>query len=339
MKKLTIKQELGQFFSKNEELIKDHIKYISSNDILIDPFAGAKDLLKFFENKHEAYDIVPLDETIIYNDSIKNPPSYKGKFIITNPPYLASNKTDKYQDIFNKYETDDLYKVSVYTFIPEAEKGIIILPTGMWFNEKNKSFRKKFLSTFTVYEVSVFNKQMFKDTTYSVCSFFFERKTADNHKIKFKIIDINDNINYIDLNFSKENEYSIINDIYKNLYKSNLPLKIGRYTEDNKKGLTNIKLNCLDNINSKIFASIDEPFKGILTDRAFMTFTISGIELNNEQQKLLVDKFNEELNNLRLIYQDSFLSNYRNAGRKRISFNFAYMLMEHLIAKIFESNN
>jgi hypothetical protein len=335
MKNLTIKQELGQFFSSNEELIKDHIKYVSKDDLLIDPFAGMKDLLKFFDNRHEAYDIMPMLDDIIYNDSINNPPSYKGKFIITNPPYLASNKTDKYADLFEKFNTDDLYKVSVYTFIPEAEKGIIILPTGMWFNERNQSFREKFLSTFTVYEVSVFNKQMFKDTSYSVCSFYFERKNISKHNIKFKIIDVNNNIDYIELSFSKENNFSIINDVYKTFKKYKNKLSVGRYTEGNIKGLTKIKLDCLDNINSKIKCYIDEPFKGIETDRAFITFTINGITLTLNDQNIIVNEFNKRLNKLRVLYQDSFLSNYRNNGRKRISFGFAYALIEDIISDLF----
>ena len=73
---------------------------------------------------------------------------------------------------------------------------------------------------------------------------------------------------------------------------------------------------------------------GINTDRAFLTFTLTGEELSGEEEVLLVNMFNEELERMRMLYSDAFLSNYRNAGRKRISFTFAYKLFAHCLVKI-----
>jgi hypothetical protein len=42
----------------------------------------------------EIYDIEPKQSYIIQRDTLKNPPNYDGKFILTNPPYIARNKNE-----------------------------------------------------------------------------------------------------------------------------------------------------------------------------------------------------------------------------------------------------
>ena len=73
MTNLNKKKELGQFFSENFELIEKHQKQIKPDDILIDPFCGHMDLLKFFDNKKIGLDIDPSIDGAVYNDSLKNP--------------------------------------------------------------------------------------------------------------------------------------------------------------------------------------------------------------------------------------------------------------------------
>lgn len=326
---MSIKKELGQFYSKNEELLVDFIDKITPEDLLIDPFAGELDLLKQFNNKYEAYDVVPMENCIV-NDSLKTPPSYKGKFIITNPPYLALNKASTNLEIFNQYDTDDLYKAALLSFLPEGEQGIIIIPAGFWFNERNSEIRTKFLTQFVVENVTVFNKQMFSDTTYAVCSFYFKRKETDRQQIKFKLLGNNNTVKTIELEYGKFNNYSILSDVEMTLKKPKIKYKIGRYTVNNTAGVTNIFLRCLDT-SEKIKAYFEEPYMGISTDRAFLTFTIHPNNFSKEEELKLIDLFNNTLNGLRELYQDSFLSNYRNDGRKRIGFNFAYKLMQHCI--------
>ena len=59
---------------------------------IIEPFVGNGDLLKFIKNKEnyklEIYDIDPKCKDVIKRDTLKNPPDYTNKFVLTNPPYL-----------------------------------------------------------------------------------------------------------------------------------------------------------------------------------------------------------------------------------------------------------
>lgn len=300
------KQQQGIFYSKNNELIKPHLHNLEDNIVVIDPFCGEWDLLNMVENVKEGYDIQDGHDTLL------SPPDYKDKFILTNPPYLARNKAEDKQ-YFELYDTDDLYKAALLSFKETGERGIVIIPTGFWFNERNTSIRKEFLTHFKVSEVSLFNKRMFEDTDYTVCSFYFERG-------------ITNTVNFGEYTITYDNTYSIIKQVEKILKTSNV--KITRYVKPGQQ-TTTIHLQCLDNITKPIHAYLDEPMMGKSSDRAYINFSCG---LNGLDEEVLCDLFNSELNRLRTQFNSSFLSNFRNNGRKRISFTFAYKLLEHCIA-------
>ena len=97
-KKKLKKKSLGQFYTTHQEYILQGMKIPDNIKNIIEPFTGNADLLTFIEkdkNKYkiECYDIDPKKDFIIKQDTIKNPPSYKDKYLITNPPYLARNKS------------------------------------------------------------------------------------------------------------------------------------------------------------------------------------------------------------------------------------------------------
>ena len=72
-------------------LLDNLISFIPENAFIIEPFYGQGDLVKNF-NIMEYYDIAFPMESPHYRDTLLNPPDYKNKWIITNPPYLAKNK-------------------------------------------------------------------------------------------------------------------------------------------------------------------------------------------------------------------------------------------------------
>ena len=82
-------------------------------DTIIEPFAGNCDLIKFIPDTSnyvvEMFDIEPQTSTTTKRDTIQEPPSYVNKFVLTNPPYLARNKS-QYKELFDKYNVNDLYK-------------------------------------------------------------------------------------------------------------------------------------------------------------------------------------------------------------------------------------
>ena len=126
------KKQLGQFYTTNYEYILSNMKIPDNINHIIEPFVGNGDLLNFIENKDkyniETYDIEPKYEFAIKHDTLLNPPSYKNKFVLTNPPYLARNK-NKNKELYDKYDCNDLYKCFIINLITDiCEGGIIIIP-------------------------------------------------------------------------------------------------------------------------------------------------------------------------------------------------------------------
>jgi len=173
------KQVLGQFMTKNQEYILQNMKIPDNIINIIEPFSGEGDLLNFIDNKVnykiECYDIDSKLDFVIKRDTIKNPPNYNNKFIITNPPYLARNKS-KDKNLFDKYDVNDLYKCHIKDLITNIPiGGIIIIPLNFFCSIRNMDIelRKKFLNTYVISKLNIFEEQVFDDTTYTTSSFQF----------------------------------------------------------------------------------------------------------------------------------------------------------------------
>lgn len=218
------KKELGQFFTTNYKYILKKLHIPKNVKNIIEPFAGNGDLLNIIKKdnyKIECYDIDPKKDFIIKRDTIKNPPNYNDKFIITNPPYLARNKS-KDKELFDKYDVNDLYKCFIKEIIRNIPLGgIIIIPLNFWSSIRNNDIelRKLFLDKYVVNQLNIFEERVFEDTTYTVCSFqFMRRKNETVNKINITIYPSNKKI-VIELN--KENNYIIGGNIYKLQYSGN----------------------------------------------------------------------------------------------------------------------
>lgn len=184
------KQNLGQFFTTNSQYIVGNLlQFFPTNAIICDPFAGNWDLLNAISQHYTkiAYDIEPQNSLTIQKNTLLNPPDYQNHWIITNPPYLARNKNNSKlnnnkfkqinQSIYEKYQLNDLYKIAIETLM-NSNGGIIILPLN-FFCEEHSSIRNKFLQKFQIKQLNIFEEQVFDDTTYTVCSFFFERTDSE----------------------------------------------------------------------------------------------------------------------------------------------------------------
>ena len=93
------------------------------------------------------YDIDPKSNDIIKQDTLLHPVDLDNKFAITNPPYLARNKS-KDKVLFDKYKTNDLYKCYILQLIG-AKKHIggnnYYTIEFFFFNQKRRcEFEKKF---------------------------------------------------------------------------------------------------------------------------------------------------------------------------------------------------
>ena len=336
------KKSLGQFYTTNYSYILQNL-YIPEYVInIIEPFAGKGDLLPFIANNVEynieCYDISPQQDYIILQDTIKFPPNYNNKFIITNPPYLARNKSQN-KELYDKYGVNDLYKCFIKELIINTcIGGIIIIPLNFWCSIRHNDIelRKLFLSKYNVLLLNIFEEQVFDDTTYTICSFQFELSNNNNNELN---IMIHPSKNIIKTILNDNNNYIIGGEIYK--LKLTNKYKITRLTKKNKEQAnTNILVKCLDdNINNQICLSyvndqdifIDETSN--LTARTYATLIISP-PIDRNKQKELVIKFNNYFSSYRLKYNSLFLTNYRESkdiARKRISFELVYNIVEYIL--------
>lgn len=341
------KKKYGQYFTTNYNYILQNFIIPDNIKIIIEPFTGNGDLLKFIENKDKyeinCYDIEPKKEFIIKQDTILEPPINLDKsFILTNPPYLARNKSnDKY--LYDKYKTNDLYKCFIQILINNScLGGILIVPLNFIcsIRKNDIELRKSFLEKFEIISINIFEEQVFKDTTYTICSFQFKLKnkenTDNNNVIICNIYPSNSNL---EIKLNKENNYTIGGEIYN--LKQNNNYKIERATRltINKEFITNILVKCIDDNNPIGLYFTDNIDKYIdnttnLSGRSYAILVIEPI-LEIEKQKELIEKFNIYIKEKRELYNSLFLTNYResknNNARKRISFNLIYEICNYLL--------
>ena len=337
------KQTLGQFFTTNFSYILQNMHIPDNITNIIEPFAGNGDLLNFIKNrssyKLELYDIDPKLDGIIKRDTLINPPDYNNKFVLTNPPYLARNKS-KNKEIYDKYNWNDLYKCFIVNLINSiCEGGIIIIPLNFIcsIRKNDVSLRKSFIEKYNIKVINIFEEQVFNDTSYAVCSIYFEKKRdAETSNIKTYIYPSNKQLS---IRFTNENNYTIGGEIYN--LPQNTKYKIQRATRETKKNITNILLKCIDdNIDSQIgFKLVSDKDRFIdttpkLSARSYATLVINE-SLPLEKQKELVDKMNEYIKENRNKYNSLFLTNYRESNsiaRKRISFDLAFKICNYMLS-------
>lgn len=334
------KNELGQFYTTNYEYILSNMFIPENIKTIIEPFAGKGNLLDFINNKEkysiELYDIDPKYENTIKKDTLKYPPSYKDKFVLTNPPYLARNKS-KNKELYDMYNTNDLYKCFIINLInEECLGGIIIIPLNFISSVRKSDIelRKNFINKYSIKIINIFEEQVFDDTTYTICALYFTKKEVNN----LTTINIYPNFKSFNIRFTDYNKYTIGGEIY------NLPINkeyiISRATKKNKNNITNILLKCIDdNENSKLGFKLVRDEKIFidntpnLSARSYATICINK-KLTLDEQKILVEKMNNYINNLREKYNSLFLTNYRESNtiaRKRISFDLAFNICNYIL--------
>lgn len=340
------KKQLGQYFTTNCDYIFSGFDLEDKEYNFIEPFCGAKDLVKWVQNKNgfegafvEMYDLDPQFENIIEQDTLLNPPDYKGKFVVTNPPFLARNK-NKDKTLYDKHQTNDLYKVFIKTLVEgQVNGGVVILPLNFICAQEN-TIRDLFFSNYTITKLNIFEETVFNDTTYTICSFMFA-KGKQQTKIPTTIFPSKKKIN---LDLRPEWSWRPAGFLYEPRNKEN-PYKIDRLVEAKKDSIdkshiTSIYLRAVDggSQNNRIgLKTKKEPYYGKITDRVFATLTCNE-KLSDKEEKEIIKEFNERFEKLRKENYSLFLTNYRNSSssyaRKRVSFRMCYGLIEKIICEI-----
>lgn len=339
------KNKLGQFYTTNYEYILQGMQIPDDVETIIEPFVGNGDLLNFVKNKEnrviEIYDIDPKYPNTIKRDTLKNPPVYKNKFVLTNPPYLARNKNaDK--SLYDLYKCNDLYKCFILNLINDVcDAGIIIIPLNFLssIRKADVSLRKSFLEKYKICLVNIFEEQVFKDTSYAVCSICFMKKESPLVFELFNIKIFPSNI-CIGVTLNPETNFTIGGEIY------NLPndpkYTIHRATKNMNTNVSNILLKCIDdNKNQQLgFKIVKDNEKFIdntpnLSARSYASLIINK-QMSLQEQTELVKKMNDYINQQRKKYHSLFLTNYRESSdiaRKRISFDLAFKICNYILSQ------
>lgn len=327
------KKLLGQFYTTNSDYILQGLTIPDGIEI-VEPFVGNGDLVGWIERNIKDYsiqtfDIDPKTECSEVRDTLLTPPSYEGKYVITNPPFLAKNKNEN-KTLYNKYNVDDLYKSFLITIIDgNCQGGIVIIPLN-FFSSENSETRIKFLSNYKIGLVNVFEEQVFDDTSYTICSFNFSKKQDISYQ----------NVKFLIYPQKKIVEFSLSYDygfkIGGNILDCKNNLRLGRLLIGQTES-TNMTLYSVDSggLDGRIRLVIhDRPYFGKDTDRVFCTIT-SPEQLFNQNE--ICDEFNNRLKCMREDYNSLFLTNYREStkhySRKRISFKQAFCLISQIISE------
>lgn len=339
-------QQYGQFFTTNYKYVLQNLCIPDDIDTIVEPFCGNGDLIKFVSDPDrytiEQYDIEPVGANIICQDTIQNPPVYANKFVLTNPPYLARNKSSV-KALYDKYETNDLYKCFIKELIYQGcAGGILIVPLNFWssIRKSDIDLREKFLERFHVMQLNIFEERVFEDTSYTVCSFQFVSMPAPTAPLPRELhATIYPSNLPIRTRLSAANQYMIGGEIYRLPRRNQYSItRLTSKTVDQPR--TNILVKCIDDnadnqISLSLVADADVYIDNTpnLSARTYATLVISP-PIPREQQQVVVDSFNQFLTVCRKKYNSLFLTNYRESkdiARKRISFELVYQIVEYIL--------
>ena len=341
---MAAKQLRGQFYTTNYEYILDGFSQPLECTV-IEPFAGKGDLLKWLKKDYqiEAYDIEPKATNILQRDTLRDPPVYTDKWILTNPPYLARNKCDD-KELFDRYDTNDLYKCFLRSLTSDKPcmGGILIIPAGFFLSPRvvDTRCRSLFLRQYKVSKVKYFEEQVFDDTTTTVVAIAFERSDEFLEEQQIEWVHMPSGESKV-FEMKEENGWIIGGDIYA------LPvsdtIKIRRHVEGQplKQGeqQTFLTLNALDSGTQTGRISLeykkDYVYPAKESSRTFATLRIQGKTLSETEQKDIANRFNTFLEQKRSETWSLFLPQYRESkeyARKRIPFELAYTIVGYLVS-------
>ena len=347
------KTELGQFYTTNYQYILSNMRIPEHVNHIIEPFVGNGDLLGFIPDHSkymiETYDIDPKYKGAIQQDTLKTPPLYQNKFVLTNPPYLARNKS-KHKELYDAYGCNDLYKCFICQLIQdECQGGIIIIPLNFISSIRKADvvLRKRFLEKYTMLRINIFEEKVFDDTGYSVCSIYFQQTEDFNQEGNVGDDSVNVSVSVcvypsqicMEVEFTEENQYTIGGEIYQ--LPQNPKYKVQRATLETTEHISNILVKCIDdNIHSQLgFKVVSDEERYIdttpnLSARSYATLVINE-DLTLEEQGELVEKMNAFLKTQRDKYHSLFLTNYRESNsiaRKRMSFDLAFKICNYMLS-------
>jgi len=327
---MSTKRERGQFYTVNHAHILEGLDKPTRGTRVVEPFAGQGDLLDWLGDGYtcEAYDLEPKDVRVKQRDTLSDPPDYSNAWVITNPPYLARNKT-KNKKYFEMYDTNDLYKCFMYS-LKDCLGGIVIIPVGFFLSPRDVDFkcRNFFLQRHRITRVRCFEQQVFPDTSTAVVAFSFVKSdtTLDTQDVLWERVPGGETQTFT---MRASEKWIIGGDVYE--IPHNPGIKITRYVED-PTGLTSLILHALDcSTPIGLKYAQGEVYKGKDTSRTYASLCVQGVALTEDQQREIATRFNAYLSEKRKNTWSLFLPQYREFARKRMPFDLAYAIVHMII--------
>lgn len=340
------KKKRGQFYTTNYEYILEGLPQPPATvERIVEPFAGKGDLLKWVVSNCpiEAYDIEPKHSSVQQRDTLQYPPNYENAWVITNPPYLARNKNED-KELYDKYDTNDLYKCFLKTLVG-CSGGILIIPAGFFLSPRDIDVRCRdaFMKQYQILKVKFFEEPVFTDTTTTVVAFAFEKSDVEWKEQTVPWVNLPSKQEKT-FHVSAQHDWIIGGEIYKLTVPSTITVR--RHVEGQplkaNEQQTNITLQALDSgaVDGKICLNYDKNYiyPAKECSRAYATLRITGKVLSEEQQIQVCKRFNEFLDEKRAETWSLFLPQFRESkeyARKRIPFELAYRIVLHLIDQLF----
>ena len=348
MSKATHKKSRGQFYTTNSSYILEGMP-LPPGDVrcVVEPFAGKGDLIEWVRGTEcasiiEAYDIEPKADGIIRRDTLVNPPNYDNAWIITNPPYLARNKSSS-KEIYDLYNTNDLYKCFISSVVQQGNcrGGILIIPAGFFFSSRDIDVRCRndFMTKYEITKVKYFEESIFEDTSTTVVAFAFEASDTpmEEQYVPWETFPSKTQKTF---HMTSSNDWIIGGEIYKIPTPESISIQryvAGQSLKENEQ-LTNMTLSALDSgtQNGRIRLAYKKGYvyQAKECSRTYATLCIAGKTLNEEEQIILCERFNEFVEEKRKDTWSLFLPQFRESkeyARKRMPFKLAYRIVLHII--------
>ena len=342
------KKDLGQFYTTEcHYILKDLPGPPDDCKCIIEPFAGKGDLIQYIKTAGytyipiEAYDIDPKYPGVIERDTFFDKPDYTDAWVITNPPYLARNKS-KDKQIYDTYHSNDLYKCFMRILIDsECRGGIIIIPAGFFLSSRDidNTLRNDFMEKYTILRINYFEETVFNDTSTTVVAFSFIKSQQINKLQQVEWVIYPSGITKT-FEMSCDKNWIIGGEVYQlpTLQKVSIQRHVvGQKLKDNQQQ-TFMTLTAIDSGTAdgkiKMEYRKDYIYQAKESSRTYATLRITGKTLTEQQQIDLCRHFNDFIEQKREQTHSLFLPQYRESkqyARKRIPFELAYRIILYIL--------
>lgn len=329
----TDKQRMGVFLTKKSDILLERFALVVSGKKVVDPFAGSGDLLKWAEENGaihtKGYDIRP-ETGFEIRDSILDPPDYSGWIVVTNPPYLSSNKSKgAYKEHYRMWKQNDLYKCFLASLIGRnTEEALVIIPSN-FLCESNSNARNLLFSTFEVLGVDYWTESVFDDASVGVAVLHIRRKedfvSNGMQKFKCRILPAQTETEII-----IEEKFGYLHG-GREVSRLNTSYEFTKILDTSDSVNSKILVGCLDQGKFKLGFHYNEGEDVRVPKTVITNFQVNtvGFTLDEKEQREIIDVANRVLRELREKTHSFFLSNYMGAEQKILSQSLAKKFLSH----------